>query len=161
MCAKTDSSSPGQLSMVAENLRRMEKQQDEASKLMFETDLKKTATTAMIGLSHLRGMLCSWQMLAVQVHTRRSADVWIMLCAAQPLHRLIQPWWHLLSLWCLTQMSNDAHKPKLTQWLEKIACLHLKTEHHYHMLNQCWGRLCGGSLLDPLVIFLAEWSCLH
>ncbi|KAG2749411.1 cytochrome P450 [Suillus brevipes Sb2] len=45
----TDSSSPGQLSMVAENLRRMEKQQDEASKLMFETDLKKTATTAMIG----------------------------------------------------------------------------------------------------------------
>jgi cytochrome P450 len=34
--------------MVAENLRRMEKQ-DEASKPMFETTLKKTATTAMIG----------------------------------------------------------------------------------------------------------------
>jgi cytochrome P450 len=45
-----DSSSPGQLSMVAENLRRIEKQ-DEASKLMFETALKKTATTAMIGSS--------------------------------------------------------------------------------------------------------------
>jgi hypothetical protein len=40
------------MSMVAENLRRMEKQ-DEASKLLFETDLKKTATTAMIGLWHL------------------------------------------------------------------------------------------------------------
>ncbi|KAG1761047.1 cytochrome P450 [Suillus occidentalis] len=38
-----DSSSSGQMSMVAENLRRMEKQ-DEASKLLFETDLKKTAT---------------------------------------------------------------------------------------------------------------------
>ncbi|KAG1737190.1 cytochrome P450 [Suillus lakei] len=37
------------LSMVAENLRRMEKQ-DEASKPMFETVLKKAATTAMIGL---------------------------------------------------------------------------------------------------------------
>ncbi|KIK32755.1 hypothetical protein CY34DRAFT_814091, partial [Suillus luteus UH-Slu-Lm8-n1] len=43
----TDSSSPGQMSMVAENLRRMEKQ-DEASKLLFENDLKKTATTALI-----------------------------------------------------------------------------------------------------------------
>jgi hypothetical protein len=35
--------------MVAENLRRMEKQ-EEASKPMFETTLKKTAITAMIGL---------------------------------------------------------------------------------------------------------------
>jgi cytochrome P450 len=43
-----DSSSLGNFSMVAENLRRMEKQ-DEASKPMFETTLKKTATTAMIG----------------------------------------------------------------------------------------------------------------
>ncbi|KAG2336907.1 cytochrome P450 [Suillus weaverae] len=43
-----DSSSLGQLSMVAENLRRMEKQ-DEASKPMFEATLKKAATTAMIG----------------------------------------------------------------------------------------------------------------
>ncbi|KAG1855549.1 cytochrome P450 [Suillus subluteus] len=43
-----DSSSLGQLSMVAENLRRMEKQ-DEASKPMFEATLKRTATTAMIG----------------------------------------------------------------------------------------------------------------
>jgi hypothetical protein len=38
--------------MVAENLRRMEKE-DQASKLLFENDLKKTATTAMIGLSHI------------------------------------------------------------------------------------------------------------
>ncbi|KAG0697623.1 cytochrome P450 [Suillus ampliporus] len=37
----------GQLSMVAENLQRMEKQ-DEASKPMFETALKKAATTAII-----------------------------------------------------------------------------------------------------------------
>ncbi|KAG1733011.1 cytochrome P450 [Suillus paluster] len=38
----------GQLSMVAENLQRMEKQ-DEASKPMFETALKKAATTAILG----------------------------------------------------------------------------------------------------------------
>ncbi|KAG1739604.1 cytochrome P450 [Suillus lakei] len=43
-----DNSSRGQLSMVAENLRRMEKL-DEASKPMFETVLKKAATTAMTG----------------------------------------------------------------------------------------------------------------
>ncbi|KAG0693089.1 cytochrome P450 [Suillus ampliporus] len=38
----------GQLSMVAENLQRMEKQ-DGASRPMFETALKKAATTAIIG----------------------------------------------------------------------------------------------------------------
>ncbi|KAG1884198.1 cytochrome P450, partial [Suillus subluteus] len=43
-----DSSAFGHLSMVAEHLRRMEKQ-DEAFKPMFEAALKKTATTAMIG----------------------------------------------------------------------------------------------------------------
>ncbi|KAG1844668.1 cytochrome P450 [Suillus subalutaceus] len=43
-----DSLTFGHLSMVAEHLRRMEKQ-DEASKPMFEAALKKTATTAMIG----------------------------------------------------------------------------------------------------------------
>lgn len=48
MHAKTDSSSLERLSMVAENLRRIGKQ-DEASKPMSETALKKTATTAMIG----------------------------------------------------------------------------------------------------------------
>ncbi|KAG1734443.1 cytochrome P450 [Suillus paluster] len=43
-----DNWSAGQLSMVAENLQRMEKQ-DQASKPMFETTLKKAATTAIIG----------------------------------------------------------------------------------------------------------------
>ncbi|KAG0697624.1 cytochrome P450 [Suillus ampliporus] len=38
----------GQLSMVAENLQRMETQ-DEASKPMFETALKRAATTAIVG----------------------------------------------------------------------------------------------------------------
>ncbi|KAG0704306.1 cytochrome P450 [Suillus ampliporus] len=41
-------SSHGQLSMVAENLERMEKE-DEASKLAFELPLKKAATTALVG----------------------------------------------------------------------------------------------------------------
>ncbi|KAG2368699.1 cytochrome P450 [Suillus spraguei] len=45
---KTDGLSLGQSSMVAENLQRMEKQ-DDASKQMLETTLKKTATTAMAG----------------------------------------------------------------------------------------------------------------
>jgi hypothetical protein len=38
----------GRSSMVAENLQRMEKQ-DEASKPMFEDALKKAATTALVG----------------------------------------------------------------------------------------------------------------
>ncbi|KAG1733009.1 cytochrome P450 [Suillus paluster] len=44
----TQNSSLDQFSMVAENLQRMEKQ-DDASKPMFETALKKAATTAIIG----------------------------------------------------------------------------------------------------------------
>ncbi|KAG0704307.1 cytochrome P450 [Suillus ampliporus] len=43
-----NNSSLGQLSMVAENLERMERQ-DEASKPMFETALKKAGATAIIG----------------------------------------------------------------------------------------------------------------
>ncbi|KAG2126532.1 cytochrome P450 [Suillus clintonianus] len=45
---KTEDSRLGQLSMVAENLQRMEKR-DEVSKPMLEAALKKAATTAIIG----------------------------------------------------------------------------------------------------------------
>ncbi|KAG2069064.1 cytochrome P450 [Suillus decipiens] len=48
MRTKADGSSLGQSSMVAENLQRMEKH-EEASRQMFETALKRTATTAMLG----------------------------------------------------------------------------------------------------------------
>ena len=48
MIAKANNSLEGETSMVAENLQRMEKQ-DNASKLMFETALKQAATTAIAG----------------------------------------------------------------------------------------------------------------
>ena len=46
--SKVENSLPGQSSMVAENLQRMEKL-DEASKPMFETTLKNAAATAIAG----------------------------------------------------------------------------------------------------------------
>jgi len=46
--AKDDSSFVAQSSMVAENLRRMERQ-DDASKPAFESALRKAAATAIIG----------------------------------------------------------------------------------------------------------------
>jgi hypothetical protein len=48
MLLKTDRSSLDQSSMVAENLQRIEKQ-DDASKLMLQTALKHTAATAVAG----------------------------------------------------------------------------------------------------------------
>jgi uncharacterized protein GlcG (DUF336 family) len=50
MLAKAENLSLDQVSMVSDNLQRMENQ-DEASKPIFETALKKAATTAIIGLS--------------------------------------------------------------------------------------------------------------
>jgi hypothetical protein len=48
MLLKVDNSLLDQSSMVAENLQRIEKQ-DEVSKPMLETALKDTAVTALIG----------------------------------------------------------------------------------------------------------------
>jgi hypothetical protein len=49
---QTENLSLGRVSMVSDNLQRMEKP-DEASKAIFETALKDAAATAIIGSSAL------------------------------------------------------------------------------------------------------------
>jgi hypothetical protein len=50
-------------------------------------------------------------------------------------------------------MFKNAHKRKSTRSSEKTAYLRLRTEHHYLMLKQFYGRLFGGNPFYPLVTF--------
>ncbi|KAG1733021.1 cytochrome P450 [Suillus paluster] len=68
-----DSSLLGQSSMVAENLQRMETQ-DEASKPMFETALKKAATTAIPHMRHLMVFLLA-MVLYPDVQRRAQTEI--------------------------------------------------------------------------------------
>jgi hypothetical protein len=56
MLAKAENSFLGQSSMIAENLQRMEKQ-DEASKPMFEVALKTAAVAGVMGTPPFYRML--------------------------------------------------------------------------------------------------------
>jgi len=74
MPAKAENSFLGQFSMVAENLQRMEIQ-DEASKPMFELALKRAAAAAVLGVSPFYKKCYTLGKYTMQVHMRRSADI--------------------------------------------------------------------------------------
>jgi hypothetical protein len=74
MPAKAENSFLGQFSMVAENLQRMEIQ-DEASKPMFELALKRAAAAAVLGASPFYKKCYTLGKYTMQVHMRRSADI--------------------------------------------------------------------------------------
>jgi hypothetical protein len=69
--------------MVAENLQRMEKQ-DEAFRPTFETALKNSAATAIVGQWYYRNgrMLLAHNIHTMQLHMRRSVNDRIIMSIA-------------------------------------------------------------------------------